>query len=464
MDTDLPAPLSRAFLKVTRVHAQVCPRVSAPNLPHSVTPRPSGRWATRTASPALRVVPAASHAHAPGPPRTLRPARGPPRSAPLAPPLRAASPSLRGSRGSRGSGSSPSCHHGDAASQARGSEPNAGGERAWLPWSSLRGISFAGPPAGKQRRGDCWGCGVPRLPRHCPKRTQSPESEVKPHQLMTLCFVVRSLGPEFCIPEIPRNYLDKKDVAKVPKSRQNGRLLVYDSKEKVMIDTNKEVSRKCCFGLRPRLASKLCAQISPGAANTFSAKKEASSKKNENKVSFKNSKTRPSSRSIESKDHFNQHLDLWSSSFLKESTGEAGKDLVLVKQQKNSEYCLEDLEKLSESTDGDGEDDSNDDDDGAPVRKETRAPLELMAEFLRAEMGRDYQLAQKLCQMILIYEPENPVAKEFFSLIEEILLKEKAQKSEDDEEDSEEDTSSESEAESSEDASDDSSDECEDGS
>lgn len=287
-----------------------------------------------------------------------------------------------------------------------------------------------------------WGCGVPRLPRHCPK----------------------SLGPEFCIPEIPRNYLDKKDVAKVPKSRQNGRLLVYDSKEKVMIDTNKEVSRKCCFGLRPRLASKLCAQISPGAANTFSAKKEASSKKNENKVSFKNSKTRPSSRSIESKDHFNQHLDLWSSSFLKESTGEAGKDLVLVKQQKNSEYCLEDLEKLSESTDGDGEDDSNDDDDGAPVRKETRAPLELMAEFLRAEMGRDYQLAQKLCQMILIYEPENPVAKEFFSLIEEILLKEKAQKSEDDEEDSEEDTSSESEAESSEDASDDSSDECEDGS
>ncbi|XP_055456690.1 glutamate-rich protein 2 isoform X3 [Psammomys obesus] len=148
----------------------------------------------------------------------------------------------------------------------------------------------------------------------------------------------------------------------------------------------------------------------------------------------------------------------------KTKAGEAGKDLVLVKQQKNSEYCLEDLEKLSESTDGDGEDDSNDEDDGAPVRKETRAPLELMAEFLRAEMGRDYRLAQKLCQMILIYEPENPVAKEFFSLIEEILLKEKAQKSEDDEEDSEEDTSSESEAESSEDGSDDSSDKCEDGS
>lgn len=98
-----------------------------------------------------------------------------------------------------------------------------------------------------------------------------------------------------------------------------------------------------------------------------------------------------------------------------------------------------------------------------PAKKETQAPLELMAEFLRAEMGRDYQLARKLCQMILIYEPENPVAKEFFSLIEEILLKEKAQE-EEEEEDSDEDSSSESEVDSSEDGSEDSSDDCEDGS
>ncbi|XP_059116632.1 glutamate-rich protein 2 isoform X4 [Peromyscus eremicus] len=262
------------------------------------------------------------------------------------------------------------------------------------------------------------------------------------------------------------NYLDKKDAVKAPKSRQNGTLLVFDPKEKVMIDPSKPMSQKCCFGPRPRLTNKLYsspAQISLGVANTFSTKKEASSKKIEDKVSLKSTENKPSSRSVENKDVLtNRQSDPWSSSYLK---GEAGKDTVLAKQEKVSEYCLQDVEeKLSDSTDGDGEEDTNDEDEEGPSKKETRAPLELMAEFLRAEMGRDYQLAKKLCQMILIYEPENPVAKEFFSLIEEILLKEKAQKREEDDEDSEEATSSESDAESSEDGSEDSSDECEDGS
>ncbi|XP_076425744.1 glutamate-rich protein 2 isoform X10 [Peromyscus maniculatus bairdii] len=236
-----------------------------------------------------------------------------------------------------------------------------------------------------------------------------------------------------------------------------------------MIDPSKPMSQKCCFGPRPRLTSKLSsspAQISLGVANTFSTKKEASSKKIEDKVSLKSTENKPPSRSVENKDVLtNRQSDLWSSSYLKESAGEAGKESVLAKQEKVSDYCLQDVEeKLSDSTDGDGEEDTNDEDEEGPSKKETRAPLELMAEFLRAEMGRDYQLAKKLCQMILIYEPENPVAKEFFSLIEEILLKEKAQKREEDDEDSEEDTSSESDAESSEDGSEDSSDECEDGS
>ncbi|XP_048090629.1 glutamate-rich protein 2 [Alosa alosa] len=50
------------------------------------------------------------------------------------------------------------------------------------------------------------------------------------------------------------------------------------------------------------------------------------------------------------------------------------------------------------------------------------APLELLAEFLKAVMEKDYPLSQKLCQMILIYEPENPEAKVFMPLIEERLL------------------------------------------
>nr|XP_034349742.1 glutamate-rich protein 2 isoform X3 [Arvicanthis niloticus] len=456
MDTDLPVPLSPAFLKVTRVRGQACPRVCAPNLPRSVTPSPSGRWATRAARPALRVVPTAGPAPAPPPPRALRPAPGPPRSAPLAPPLRRAVQSLGSSRGSRASCRSPSCLQGDAASQARGAEPAASAERGWPScWSALRGNSLAGRPEG-------WASGAPRLSKHRPRRSPSIPLEATLKEASCL-----SLSPEFCIPEIPSNYLEKTDIVKAPKSRQNGRLLLYDPKEKLMSGTNKEKSHKSPFGRRARLSNRLCtspAQI-PGGANAFSAKKEASSKKTEDKVPFKGSENRPSSRTIENKDVLtNRQSDLWSSSFLKESEGEADKDLVLAKQEKNSDSCLEDIEEnLSDSTDGDGEEDSNNEDDEGPSKKETRAPLELMAEFLRAEMGRDYQLAKKLCQMILIYEPENPVAKEFFSLIEEILLKEKAQ-DEEDEEDSEEDSSSESEVDSSEDGSEDSSDECEDGS
>ncbi|KAF7711894.1 glutamate-rich protein 2 isoform X2 [Silurus meridionalis] len=55
------------------------------------------------------------------------------------------------------------------------------------------------------------------------------------------------------------------------------------------------------------------------------------------------------------------------------------------------------------------------------------APIELLAEFLKAVMEKKYTLAQKLCQMILIYEPDNPEAKSFLPLIEERLLIEEAQ-------------------------------------
>ncbi|XP_062336969.1 glutamate-rich protein 2 isoform X2 [Osmerus eperlanus] len=55
-----------------------------------------------------------------------------------------------------------------------------------------------------------------------------------------------------------------------------------------------------------------------------------------------------------------------------------------------------------------------------------QAPLELMAEFLKSVMEKDYLLAKKLCQMILIYEPENPEATQFLLLIQEKLLTEQA--------------------------------------
>ncbi|KAL8183452.1 UNVERIFIED_CONTAM: hypothetical protein K2H54_041597 [Gekko kuhli] len=42
-------------------------------------------------------------------------------------------------------------------------------------------------------------------------------------------------------------------------------------------------------------------------------------------------------------------------------------------------------------------------------------------------MERDYSLAKKLCQMILIYEPQNPEAMQFLPLIERKLQLESIQ-------------------------------------
>ncbi|XP_044224221.1 nucleolin-like isoform X3 [Thunnus albacares] len=56
--------------------------------------------------------------------------------------------------------------------------------------------------------------------------------------------------------------------------------------------------------------------------------------------------------------------------------------------------------------------------------EELKAPVELMIKFFRAVMDRDFQLASRLCQMILIYEPENPEASEFLPLIQKRLLEE----------------------------------------
>ncbi|KAF7248344.1 Glutamate-rich protein 2 [Varanus komodoensis] len=69
--------------------------------------------------------------------------------------------------------------------------------------------------------------------------------------------------------------------------------------------------------------------------------------------------------------------------------------------------------------------DSSDDETNEQNQNEAKkriAPLQLMGEFLNAIMERKYSLAKKLCQMILIYEPDNPEAKQFLPLIEHKLL------------------------------------------
>ncbi|XP_059560125.1 glutamate-rich protein 2 isoform X4 [Myotis daubentonii] len=324
-------------------------------------------------------------------------------------------------------------------------------------------IRLRGPQAGKRRRGNCGSPSPgPRVQPDSPLTSDHPGPAPGSANFCTpsrfgLCGPTaarrhaRRSGPTLCIPEIPRNYLDKTDAVKAPKYRQNGKLLVVAPKEKVMIEPNETMSEETGReGERQKekdtsidcLPHALRPGQGPGQAWSLQPRKKVSSKNIENKVFLKNTENRVSSKSIEHKDtETNLQSKLWSTSFLKESTGEVGKNEVIAKQAENNENCLQVIDdKLSESTKDDGEDDTSDksNEDSGP-KKDTRAPLELMAEFLRAEMSQDYHLAKKLCQM------------------------KKAQNHEEDEEDSEEDSSGESEGESSEEPSEESSDECEDG-
>uniref|UniRef100_A0A672HU29 Glutamate-rich 2 n=1 Tax=Salarias fasciatus TaxID=181472 RepID=A0A672HU29_SALFA len=75
--------------------------------------------------------------------------------------------------------------------------------------------------------------------------------------------------------------------------------------------------------------------------------------------------------------------------------------------------------------------------------EEVKAPVQLKTEFLRALKDKDLQLASKLCQIILIYEPEHPEASEFLPLIRDRLLEEhRCEDDEDSDEDGDDDSDS----------------------
>ncbi|XP_018585044.1 glutamate-rich protein 2 [Scleropages formosus] len=76
------------------------------------------------------------------------------------------------------------------------------------------------------------------------------------------------------------------------------------------------------------------------------------------------------------------------------------------------------------------------DDDRGCDKETPKAPFQLFAEFLKSVMGKDYTRAHKLCRMILIYEPENPEAKQFIPLIEEKLQMEQEEGWREEDEDS----------------------------
>ncbi|XP_039076401.1 glutamate-rich protein 2 isoform X2 [Hyaena hyaena] len=427
MDNDIPIPFS-AVLRVKSARPDVRSRPHAPGSQRGGTAR---QCKPRVSRPASIASPRVCSAHAPPPPCPSTPPYA--RSAPLPRPglSQLPSPGLAGPPPARARHSSPG-----AARLLRGPQllpqlappsPLSFRFPERLPELAPRGVSS---PWRRRSVFSSW-LTAPRDPR------------------AVLAFGVRPEDGR-CERTTDRFGLWGSTAAeaalgKEPKYRQNGRLLVFDPKAKV-IEPNEAMSDKCLFGLRSRLASKLCTsptQVSLNVARTISEKREVPSKNIEKLASLRNTENRASSNSIENKDtEINLQSKLWSSSFLKEGTGQVGKDSVFSEQEKNNEYYLQDTDdKLSESTDDDGEDDTTDDDNDEDRNrnKDTHAPLELMAEFLRAEMGRDYHLAKKLCQM------------------------KKSQNLEEGDEDSEEDSSGESEGESSEKLSEDSPDECEDG-
>ena len=87
------------------------------------------------------------------------------------------------------------------------------------------------------------------------------------------------------------------------------------------------------------------------------------------------------------------------------------------KQNKNNPASKtgEDPDKNDSRSDSEQEDSAIDDRDDS-------APVELKAEFVECLHSKDWVNALKLCKMILMYEPNNPTAKEYITVLQERLL------------------------------------------
>ncbi|XP_074823654.1 glutamate-rich protein 2 isoform X15 [Natator depressus] len=235
---------------------------------------------------------------------------------------------------------------------------------------------------------------------------------------------------EACLTMSRQNCLERIDTIKDQKNGQNGRLHVFGPKGSMDVDQNlqtefiRQQNKSHYVQLNQLLKNPTCRWDS----------------------SAKSIKNKNSSRI--------QETNLRSPHYIQETTDDKEKNSRNVEKPANNELSTEFQtnsiddhnidEQLSEATDDDESSSENED-------RKRNAPIELLGEFLKAIMDQDYSLSKKLCQMILIYEPENTEAKQFLPLLEEKLLIESTQNFGDEEgeetdegssEDSEEDTSS----------------------
>ncbi|XP_074823650.1 glutamate-rich protein 2 isoform X11 [Natator depressus] len=246
---------------------------------------------------------------------------------------------------------------------------------------------------------------------------------------------------EACLTMSRQNCLERIDTIKDQKNGQNGRLHVFGPKEEVVIEP---------------IQTMPCMDVDQNLQTEFIRQQNKSHYVQLNQL-LKNPTCRwdSSAKSIKNKNSSRiQETNLRSPHYIQETTDDKEKNSRNVEKPANNELSTEFQtnsiddhnidEQLSEATDDDESSSENED-------RKRNAPIELLGEFLKAIMDQDYSLSKKLCQMILIYEPENTEAKQFLPLLEEKLLIESTQNFGDEEgeetdegssEDSEEDTSS----------------------
>lgn len=116
-----------------------------------------------------------------------------------------------------------------------------------------------------------------------------------------------------------------------------------------------------------------------------------------------------------------------------------------IQEDRNAEntHPFPSTEHIIEAQNEEGEDDDEEEEDSD--EEERKAPNELLIEFVECLMKKDYKNAEKLCKMILLYEPSNPEALKFQPVIEEKLRldaeaeADEEEEEEDDEEDEDDD-------------------------
>ncbi|XP_053899960.1 glutamate-rich protein 2 isoform X1 [Malaclemys terrapin pileata] len=271
---------------------------------------------------------------------------------------------------------------------------------------------------------------------------------------------------EACLTMSRQNCLERTGAIKDQKNGQNGRLHVFGPKEEVIIEP---IQTMPCPELyyRQLIEWSMCRRTGEYSQHGWGTNQHGFGPESTNKVytptkqislcaakstfekwdaSAKIIKKKTSSRI--------QETNLRSPQYIQETTDDKEKNSRNIEKPANNELStefptnsIEDHntdEQLSETTDDDESSSENED-------RKINAPIELLGEFLKAIMDQDYSLSKKLCQMILIYEPENTEAKQFLPLLEEKLLIESTQNFGDEEgeetdegssENSEEDTSS----------------------